>query len=94
MTNRVSKTDLQQTVNVLANRLGRPERGQGALVLNGAYGGWRLHEVVENTGERDLSPRLPKSELARFIRAMLIGIDLAEQNVGEYYSLPSWPGPK
>jgi hypothetical protein len=80
---RVTKAELEQLVVVLNNRLGRPVTwGQGGHIYAGwAYGSPRLSEQLPSGGERELSPRLPTGQLAAHVRAMLIGIDLAEANI-------------
>lgn len=92
---RVTKADLEQLVKVLNNRLGRPtEWGKpGNLHLQEAYGnGPRLYENLGDAGGvREVSPRLPRGQMAQYIRAMLVGIDFAETNLGTgYYTLPGW----
>ncbi len=104
-----TKADIDLLVLVLNNRLGRPHYGWdhtpdgiackvGALLLDQSYGGQRLHEVVNSSGGvREVSPRLPKSRMAEFLRAMLIGIDFAETNLRtaapELDGLPGWVPP-
>src|SRR5574338_57931 len=88
----VTKADLDQSVKVLNDRLGRPqEYGRpGNLHIQSDSTGSRLFENL-GQGTREVSPRLSRGELAAFIRAMLIGIDFAEVNLGTgYYTLPSW----
>ena len=102
----VTKKDLEQLVRVLNNRLGRPQYGWdrvgnrnvahvGAFTLDGGYGTWALREVIEAGGaEQEHGPRMSKSDLARYIRAILIGIDLAEVNIRSAAphldGLPGW----
>jgi hypothetical protein len=88
-----TRSELDQLVVILNNRLGRPQYAWnrigtrnvctvGALTLDGAYGGWRLHEVVnDGGGVREIGPRMSKSAMAEYIRAMLEGVDLARQAV-------------
>lgn len=98
-----TQADLNQLVVVLNNRLGRPQYGWtynpvnkqnvasvGALALDGAYGGWKLVEVLSASGAlREVSPRLGKADLELYLRALLTGIEYAEVNLpGE--ALPSW----
>ena len=46
----------------------------GAYVLNAAYGGYRLCQIVgESGGERDLTPRVSAGECSRLISAYIMG---------------------
>ena len=96
-----TRAELDQLVVILNNRLGRPQYGWrrvgdknvahvGALTLDGAYGGWRLHEVVNTSGGvREIGPRMPKRAMADYIRAILAGVDFAEANLRPG-DLPAW----
>ena len=47
----------------------------GAFVLDAAYGGYRLSQIVsDGGGERDLTPRLPAGQCADAIRAFECGL--------------------
>lgn len=97
-----TRAELDQLIVILNNRLGRPQYGWdrvgdknvcqvGALTLDGAYGGWRLHEVLSaGGGVREVGPRLTKSAMADYLRAILAGIDFAEANVAGVRGLPRW----
>jgi hypothetical protein len=97
-----TKAELDSLVTILNNRLGRPQYGWdrvngknvahvGALHLDISYGQPRLHEVLDaGGGAREVSPRLPRGQMAQYIRAMLTGIEYAETNTGGYGSLPRW----
>ena len=88
----VTKTDLEQLVKVLNDRLGRPQEWgrPGNLHIQSDSTGSRLYENL-GQGTREVSPRGSRGELAAFIRAMLIGIDFAEANLGTgYFTLPGW----
>lgn len=98
-----TKKELDQLVVVLNKRLGRPQPGWhynpigknnvanvGALELDGAYGGWRLMEVLSVGGAlHEVSPRLSKPDMELYLRAMITGIEYAEENVPGR-ELPSW----
>lgn len=97
-----TRAELDQLVTILNNRLGRPQYGWdrvgdknvahvGALTLDGAYGGWRLHEVLSASGAvREVGPRMTKSATADYLRAILAGIEFAEANVAGVRGLPRW----
>lgn len=95
---RVTKADLEALVRVLNNRLGRPvEWGKpGNLYVQEGYGnGPRLYEQLGLArGTREVSPRLPRGQMAQYIRAMLVGIDFAEVNLRtaapHLDGLPGW----
>ncbi len=89
-----TKVDLDQLVQVLNNRLGRPHYEWyrspagpnvcrvGALTLDWSYGRPRLHQVVNSSGGvSEIGPRLAKPQMAVQLRAILIGIDFAETNL-------------
>lgn len=65
---RRTKADLDQIVRVLETMTGRAYR------VEYAYGRPRLYEVIGPSGAcRDVSPRLPKSELYDWISAYIDG---------------------
>lgn len=102
MSGRTTTAELRQLVVIISERLGRPAYGWdevpsgiacrvGALDLDISYGQPRLHEVVNaGGGVREIGPRLPRGQMADYLRAILHGIDLAESNIGGYGSLPGW----
>ena len=102
MSGRTTTAELEQLVKMLNDRLGRPQYGWdrigdrnvahvGALHLDISYGQPRLHEVVNaGGGVREIGPRLPRGQMADYLRAILAGIDFAEANIGGYGSLPGW----
>jgi|DEB0MinimDraft_6_1074348.scaffolds.fasta_scaffold00826_19 hypothetical protein len=63
----------------------RDEQGQfranvGTFTIDRAYGGFRLERITsEGGGARDISPRGTAREVHEFIRAMLAGLDLAQE---------------
>lgn len=88
MSNQITKGILEGVVEVLNKQTGNPtnpwqtnENGRtnaniGNYHLSGAYGGWALHQMVnENGGVRDVfnCGYMPKKELYYMIRAMNIG---------------------
>lgn len=95
------QADLDQLVTIINNRLGRPQYGWdrvgdknvahvGALSLDGAYGGWRLHETLSaGGGAQEIGPRLTKSQMKAQLHAILYGIELAESNFSDRV-LPRW----
>ncbi len=53
---------------------GRNRAHVGCYVLDAAYGGYRLCQIVsEGGGERDLTPRTGAREQADLIRAFMLG---------------------
>ena len=88
---RTSSKDIQRLVDLL-NKLtdspAEPWAGQGATFkanvgcfhIEHAYGAPRLVRMVtEGGGERDISPRLPNGELARWINAYIAGFETAKR---------------
>jgi hypothetical protein len=50
----------------------------GCFVLDCAYGGYRLSQMLtENGGERDITPRYPAGVAAELIRAYMRGLQAA-----------------
>jgi hypothetical protein len=86
---RISKDDLERKVEYLNRMKNRPlepwKKGNGALKsnignyhLSGAYGGWQLNEMVnESGGVRDIfrCGFTTKRDLYNLISAMLIGLE-------------------
>lgn len=52
----------------------------GTFIIDRAYGGFRLERIAtEGGGVYDVSPRGSAREVHNFIRAMLAGLDLAQE---------------
>lgn len=87
---RATKSMLERRIALINNMLGLPNEpyqpdrdANGGLVTNagvyylgGAYGGYRLERMCEGGGATDISPRLPKGQLADWINAYINGIEV------------------
>ena len=79
--------DLERLVGILNMRLGTTE--DTAYSIGYAYGSPRLESHRES---RDVSPRLPKRELQRWLVAFLDGVD-AERAASRAFSESTFPSP-
>jgi len=89
MKQRITKNILEKRVALVNDLLGNAQEpwqadrdSNGNLVPNpgchyiaGAYGGYRLEEMCNGGGARDISPRLTKRELYEWINAYIDGIE-------------------
>ena len=89
MTTRINQSDLEAVVNRInratGNNLEAVTRGEdgkytyniGTYVLDGAYGGWKLQQIMSDGGgvTNITSGYIPKRELYYQMQAFLAGID-------------------
>jgi len=98
MGHRTTERELKQLIGFLNRRCGYPEEpysqdesgkfhpNANVYHLDIAYGGYRLSQMSSTegcTGTSDISPRLTKGELARWIRAYTEGVQIGQQTERE-----------
>ena len=94
---KVTLADLNRAIDMLNRRTGNPlepytrtgdtvKSNAGCFVLDGAYGGYKLSQIVEGGGQRDVLRVGYKSKRDTYnlIHAFVDGIDYAGQPEFEY----------
>jgi len=92
---RITKAALETRVHLLNLKLGEPRTPYvvddefrhamtqpGSYYVGQAYGGFRLEQMCDSGGSRDISKRGTRREVYEFIGAMLAGIEALEAKRG------------
>ena len=80
---RTTTHELDVRLNTVARMLGRDVgHNNGDLYLQGAYGGWKLHHVVNDAGGCEDMPslRCTKREMALFLDGMQRALELSRED--------------
>lgn len=81
---RIKMEHINDKLRTLNNRtLNDPEPSYGTpnmFLIDGAYGGYRITRIcADGRGETDISPRGTKREINDFLYAILIGMNIANE---------------
>lgn len=91
MTNRITKSILYRRIEILNDMFGysrdaytrgadgRLTSNAGTYVLDCAYGGYRLGQMCQGGGQRDITPRGTARETYDAINAFIAGVDAARE---------------
>lgn len=89
---RITIKDLEQKAVVLNNTLGTPVEARelingktifnkGTMIISQSYGGYALHEMDKDSGQRDVlgTGHIKARELAGMIDALIVGIRIGKK---------------